>query len=102
MRAQYGQQGGKATEAKAVRATGKKVADPKNCRRRQVAECKAAILRVMSERIRKQVGRGKSETPLQRAFRQRQMLIELRGERPEDDDGDHIRKTVGKPGPKSG
>ncbi len=45
--------------------------------------------------IRKQVGSGVEETPLQRAFRMRQMLIELRGER-EDPGHAHIRKLVGR------
>ncbi len=44
--------------------------------------------------IRKQVGSGVEERPLQRAFRMRQMLIELRGER-EDSGHAYIRKQVG-------
>jgi hypothetical protein len=45
--------------------------------------------------IRKVVGSGVNERPLQRAFRLRQMLIELRGEH-EDPDHAHIRKLVGR------
>ncbi|MFW6303759.1 MAG: hypothetical protein ACOC2L_03985 [Candidatus Sumerlaeota bacterium] len=50
-------------------------------------------------RIRKEVGSGRTERPLERAWRMRQMLIELRGER-EDPDHAHIRKLVGRTGPK--
>lgn len=49
------------------------------------------------ERIRKEVGKPVQEDPLMRAWRLRQMVIELRGERPEDDDGDFVRKLVGRP-----
>jgi hypothetical protein len=53
------------------------------------------------EKIRKVVGKGKPKRPLQRAFELRQMMIDLRGPR-EDDNYGHIRKTVGRAKPKQG
>ena len=50
-------------------------------------------------RIRKQLGRPREENPLQRAWRLRQMTIELYGEQ-EDPDHAHIRKLVGRTRPK--
>ncbi len=46
-------------------------------------------------KINKTVGKPKAESPLQRAFRLRTMLIELRGERLKEDNA-HIRKLVGR------
>jgi hypothetical protein len=48
--------------------------------------------------IRKSVGKMKDENPLQRAFRLKQMLEELRGERLEDDE--NVRRVVGRLKPK--
>lgn len=44
--------------------------------------------------VRKRVGEAPEETPLQRAFRVRCMLLQLRGERETDDK--HIRRRVGR------
>ncbi|MFW6255388.1 MAG: hypothetical protein ACOC54_01105 [Candidatus Sumerlaeota bacterium] len=49
--------------------------------------------------VRKQVGRLREENPLRRAWRLRQMTIELYGEQ-EDPDHAHIRKLVGRTCPK--
>lgn len=46
------------------------------------------------DRPRKEVGNLLKERPLERAFRMRRMLLELRGPGKEDD-GEHIRKLVG-------